>query len=52
MRASEIFNEPAIFQDGIDPNDIEQGALGDCYYLSALSSMAEDPDRIKARFVT
>jgi hypothetical protein len=25
-----------IFQDGVDINDITQGALGDCYYLSAL----------------
>lgn len=26
-----------IFEDGIDCNDIRQGALGDCYFLSSLS---------------
>ena len=25
-----------LFQDGVDINDIDQGALGDCYFLSAI----------------
>ena len=32
--------------------DIHQGALGDCYYLSSISAVAEWPDRIKAAFLT
>lgn len=28
-----------IFKDGNDPNDIQQGALGDCYYLTAISTL-------------
>jgi Calpain family cysteine protease len=51
-RASEIFKSPAIFKDGIEPNDIQQGALGDCYFLAVLSSMAEDPRDVKALFYT
>lgn len=35
-----------VFTSGIHPNDIEQGGLGDCYLLSALSSIAEVPERI------
>jgi hypothetical protein len=31
----------SVFTDGVDPNDIEQGALGDCYYLAILSALAE-----------
>ena len=41
-----------IFQGKIEPNDIRQGALGDCYFLSTISSMAEWPERIKQIFVT
>ena len=51
-RASEIFNPIYIFEDGIEPNDINQGQLGDCYFLAALSSLAEFPERVKAMFVT
>lgn len=36
----------------MDPNDIDQGALGNCYYLATLSSLAEFEDRVKAMFVT
>lgn len=32
--------------DGIDPNDIDQGALGDCWFLAAVAAVAEFPDRI------
>jgi len=42
----------AIFADGIDPNDIQQRALGDCYFLSVLSALAENPDRVRKLFVS
>ena len=41
-----------IFQDRIEPSDIKQGCLGDCYFLSSLSVLAEKPDRIRRLFVT
>ena len=51
--ADDIFgkDEYCIFS-GIGPNDIEQGSLGDCYFLSALSALAEFPDRVKKIFLT
>lgn len=35
-RAGDKWPEKPLFKDGVDVNDISQGALGDCYYLSAL----------------
>jgi hypothetical protein len=34
----------------VDPNDIKQGMLGDCYLLAALASIAEFPERMKRIF--
>lgn len=30
----------------MEPNDIRQGYLGDCYFLAGLAALAERPDRI------
>lgn len=40
----------SVFAGGIQPNDIKQGLLGDCYYLSVLAALAETPDRITNLF--
>ena len=36
----------------IDPNDIMQGSLGDCYFLAACSSIAEYAPRLQRNFLT
>ena len=41
-----------VFVDDVSPNDIKQGALGDCYFLSSLSVIAEKGERIKKIFQT
>lgn len=37
--------------DNIDPRDIHQGELGNCYFLATLSSMARIPTRIWKLFI-
>ncbi|KAF5372175.1 hypothetical protein D9758_005084 [Tetrapyrgos nigripes] len=40
QRISEIFENPQFFVDGADSADLVQGAIGDCWFISALATMA------------
>jgi hypothetical protein len=41
-----------ILGDNVDVTDIDQGALGDCYFLSACSAVAEKPERFVQAILT
>lgn len=51
-KLSQLIGNPIIFDDKIQPDDIKQGYLGDCYLLAALAALAERPQRILNLFLT
>ena len=40
-----------MFQGGIEAADIKQGGLGNCYFLSSLAALTENPQRIRDLFL-
>jgi hypothetical protein len=42
--------KPALFVGDVEPNDIDQGLLGDCYYLCCLACIAEFPLLVRDAF--
>jgi len=44
--------EPNVFYETIEPNDVKPGVLGDDWFLSAVSILAERPALIDRLFIT
>ncbi len=49
-RISEIYKNVTLWSDEIGPNNIIQGELGNCHFLSALSVLSEKKSFIKRLF--
>lgn len=51
-RADEYFSSGEVtVYETLDASDITQGALGDCYFLAAVSAIAEKPERLRRLFL-
>jgi hypothetical protein len=51
-RAAEIAYNPKVIVDGFSPDDLCQGGLGNCWFLSALSVVATRPEYLDQLIVT
>ncbi|KAK0457825.1 uncharacterized protein EV420DRAFT_1687674 [Desarmillaria tabescens] len=47
LRVTQIFDKPQFFVDGASSNDIVQGAIGDCWFVSALATMCTSPGLVE-----
>ena len=43
----EIFEKPQFFIDGATASDVRQGKDGDCWFMSALSTLSNKPGLIQ-----
>lgn len=46
-RFSDIHIDPGVFIKKIQPGDIDQGTIGNCYMIAEISSFAQRPDLVK-----
>lgn len=52
-RPTEFMDDtPQLFEGEICPNDIVQGALGDCWFLASIASLAENRALVKRLFIS
>eukprot|EP00826_Nyctotherus_ovalis_P053099 TRINITY_DN6845_c0_g2_i2.p1 TRINITY_DN6845_c0_g2~~TRINITY_DN6845_c0_g2_i2.p1 ORF type:complete len:802 (-),score=268.47 TRINITY_DN6845_c0_g2_i2:162-2567(-) len=50
-RASQLFKGREKVYESFAAEDIEQGVLGDCYFLAAIAALAEFPGRVEKLFL-
>ena len=52
LRPEEISlsKKPEFVDDGADTNDVIQGAIGDCWFIGALSVLATEDELIRGCF--
>lgn len=49
-RLSYLMEGLSVVSDGMTPSDIYQGSIGDCYFLSSIAAIAENPKRLERLF--
>lgn len=51
-RIDEYYQVPLFSPKHIHPDFVQQGSIGDCYFIAALSRIAKQPDLVKSLFDT
>ena len=51
FRAKDILgNDYSLFSEEIEINDIIQGSIGDCYFMTAVANLSKYPNKVKQMF--
>ena len=51
-RANTVFSDHTLFgSKGVTPQDMRQGAIGNCWFISAASALSEVPGRVEKIFL-
>lgn len=51
-RASDVYGNASLYgSNGVNPDDIAQGALGNCWFLAAAATLAQVPSRVDKLFL-
>lgn len=51
-RASSTFSKASLFgKEGVRPEDVEQGQIGNCWFMASLTALAEKKERVESLFV-
>ena len=51
VRLSDICDHPVLFKDGVDPDDVIQGELGNCWFCAAMAAISwMRPDMLENAF--
>lgn len=51
VRPKDMSENPVLFANGVNPGDIQQGALGNCWLLGSLCCLATSPHLLERLFV-
>ena len=49
-RIPSVIKNPEFISGKIEPSEVLQGSIGDCYFLSSIAALAEEDHRIKNLF--
>lgn len=47
LKLQEIVDNPQLFVEGATPNDVTQGILGNCWFVSACSALTHNQTLLK-----
>lgn len=45
-RTQDVLDDPKLFEDGIEPSDLNQGSVGNCWLINSIATLSLEENRI------